>query len=1131
MQAKHLFLPLFFLIPFIIQAQINDDFSDGDFTQNPAWFGDTVNFKINDNQQLQLNSEGSDTSIVFTPNSLSSENEWNIWLKMSFAPSINNNLRIYLVADVADLKGPVNGYFLLLGENGSDDSIDLFRQDGNTHTKIIDGVDTHCSATSNTIRIKVIREATGLWKVFSDINGGFNFSSEGQVTDNTHTSTNFFGLYCKYTSSNASKFYFDDIYSGPVQVDTEAPVLESFFVLSNHEIGLTFSEAILQSSAVNSLNFNIDNQIGNPSSISFEPTIPSELIVSFGNYFYSGSFYHLSISNIEDMNGNTMADTLVSFNWFEVSAYDVVVNEIMSDPNPVVALPEEEYIELFNSTDFEISLNGWILDIGEVEKTIPDCILPANDYLLLCATGSVSELEPYGQVIGVPAFQGLTNAGQTIRIKTADGLLVDEVSYSETWYQHEEKDNGGWSLERIDPENICGQMNNWRASIDLSGGTPGTQNSLFADNPDNLAPEVIAFHVSDSVSILIGFSEELDPVSATNPSAYQISETYNYPSSVSLLDFSLIELTFADVFPEGQESILKINGIGDVCSNVLVDTNLSFTFYRPRQWDIIINEIMADPTPTVELPDVEYVELLNTSSFPINLDGWTFMAGTKSKELLQQSILPGEFLILCPTDKCMYFGSFINCMDVLGSSDLTNDGNTLSVLDREGRLVSAVEYSLDWYGDDYKSEGGWSLERIDPANFCEGILNWSASEHSTGGTPGNHNSILTNNTDDIEPSILRVYPLSNNQLKVVFSEILDSLSLLDPANYSLDKGLGNPILVDPVDPLFQAVELEYADTFIQNQIYTLAINSVNDCAQNSSGEMAVQFGLPSKAESQDVVINEVLFNPIGNGADYVELFNRSNKIVDVSELIIAGWDEEEQLPTSHKNLSEEPFLLFPGSYLVLTPSKENILEQFYEADEFAFINPEISLPTMANEAGRIILMDKSLNTIDDFEYHEDMQFELLTSFEGIALERINFDLPTNDAGNWHSASETVGFGTPGLPNSQYKEIADMDSKLSLSPEIFSPDNDGFDDVLTISYSFDKVGYVATITVFDAKGRQIRRIADHVLLASTGQFTWDGITAGNKKARMGIYLILFEYFDLNGNVHQEKLTCVLAAKLE
>jgi flagellar hook assembly protein FlgD len=145
------------------------------------------------------------------------------------------------------------------------------------------------------------------------------------------------------------------------------------------------------------------------------------------------------------------------------------------------------------------------------------------------------------------------------------------------------------------------------------------------------------------------------------------------------------------------------------------------------------------------------------------------------------------------------------------------------------------------------------------------------------------------------------------------------------------------------------------------------------------------------------------------------------------------------------------------------------------------------------------------------------------------LERIDYNRPSNDNTNWHSAAEDVGFATPGYENSQYKKVEITDG-ISISPETFSPDNDGVDDVLNISYQFAEAGYVANIVIYDAKGRLIKNLLLNELLGTKGTFSWDGINENNEKAAIGIYIIYFEAFKLNGETKKFKKTGVLGGHL-
>ena len=159
-----------------------------------------------------------------------------------------------------------------------------------------------------------------------------------------------------------------------------------------------------------------------------------------------------------------------------------------------------------------------------------------------------------------------------------------------------------------------------------------------------------------------------------------------------------------------------------------------------------------------------------------------------------------------------------------------------------------------------------------------------------------------------------------------------------------------------------------------------------------------------------------------------------------------------------------------------------------------------------------------------------MHFGLLTITDGISLERIDFDRTTQDRTNWHSAAEAVGYGTPGYKNSQYSDAGETESAIEITPEIFSPDEDGVNDVVNINYHFDSPGFTANVTVYDSKGRIVKHLIQNELLGVKGTFSWDGINNDREKARIGIYIFYFEVFDLSGTVKHYKKTCVLAGKL-
>ncbi|MGA3012624.1 MAG: lamin tail domain-containing protein, partial [Bacteroidales bacterium] len=200
------------------EGQLSDNFTDGNFTQNPSWTGDTGKFEINSLKQLQIQTSGTGQAIIATSNGMINNCEWSFWIRLSFNTSTNNYARVYLVSDNENLNSPINGYFLQIG--GSNDSVSYFRQSGNQVIKLFTAKHSCTNSSSNVLRFKMIHDSIGIWTLYADNNGGSDFVKEGFYDDSNLQTTSWFGVYCQYTSSNSAKFYFDDFYVGTVRTDT-----------------------------------------------------------------------------------------------------------------------------------------------------------------------------------------------------------------------------------------------------------------------------------------------------------------------------------------------------------------------------------------------------------------------------------------------------------------------------------------------------------------------------------------------------------------------------------------------------------------------------------------------------------------------------------------------------------------------------------------------------------------------------------------------------------------------------------------------------------------------------------------------------------------------------------------------
>lgn len=1125
---KHLISISFLLIVNLGIAQVIEGFSDGDFLNNPSWSGNTEHFIVNDNLRLQLQNEGNEAvSYLQTANSLVDSTSWEFFIKLSFSPSGNNNARVYLVTDQNDLTAPLNGYFLQFGEALSEDAIELFRQNGEEITSICRGMNGTVSSSFEA-KIKVEHKLNGDWLVYSDFDQTGEYVLECSGNDASINQTHYFGFFCKYTSSNSTKFYFDDIEIKNLEVDTEAPEVESLIVENENTLSIAFSEIVTEE-AEHAGNYTVNNGQGTPLSAVLN-TSGNEVTLNFGSNFELDVEYEIQIQNIRDLNGNTMPTTTRTFKRSVLEPYDVVINEIMADPNPVVQLPNVEYLEIYNRSETVIDLSNWTLMIGDAERAFPEASIEAGGYKILCKNSNASELTSYGEVIGFGSFS-LTNGGQCLTLLDATGQDIHFVEYSDDWYRDSEKEDGGWSLEQINPNDFCSSDQNWIASNNEQGGTPGIINSVYSDEP--VQPEILSLEVADNPLLLLSFSQQMNLNDLLQKSNYHLNPGNIEPSQILVYDTSTaVYLVFNDLFELGKEYELVVDGSMENCAGQLLSVPQSISFMLPKPAEIgevLINEIMADPEPVVALPAYEYVELHNRANAPVVLNNWQLQIGS-TKKLIETAIIQANgYLILCDEDAAADFSEFGQVYG-FSSLSLTNSGAQILLKNEFGGIIHQLEYSDDWYNDESKAEGGWSLEAIDPVQYCQEKGNWAASINSRGGTPGSINSVDGVAADPEELSIRQIEILSESSIRVTFSDKMDSVSLSVPDRYWVNQDVGYAIETTIEAPKYLSVSLFFDSEFEKGIIYQLEIeNGLLSCDGRDAGGLMQEFALADQVKPGDVVFNEILFDPVVDDGDFMELVNISDKIIEPSDLAFSRVSFGEYDTTWYTTDLQGP-QLFPGDYLAFTPSSEQVLKVYHSENPERIISND-DFPGLPNSDGniRLHLQWNKDSIIDQMIYDEDMHHSLLKVTKGVSLEKINL-IGGNSNKNWHSAASSVNYGTPAYQNSQYLEAETATTKFELSPEVFSPDNDGFEDVLQISYKLDEPGYMLNVVIYDSRGREVKKLIQNELLGTKGSFIWNGEDENHEKANMGIYILLFEYYDLNGNVKTEKKTTVLGGKL-
>lgn len=544
-----------------------------------------------------------------------------------------------------------------------------------------------------------------------------------------------------------------------------------------------------------------------------------------------------------------------------------------------------------------------------------------------------------------------------------------------------------------------------------------------------------------------------------------------------------------------------------------------------KRFDVLIHEFMADPSPQAGLPNHEFIELKNVSLSAIDLRNWKIGDATATATIAINYLLqPDSLVIICPGPAVSAFSAYGHVIGLAGFPSLNNDGDIILLTSPEGRVIHAIEYNIHWYRNEVKSEGGWTLEMIDVKNPCGSKENWKASTHASGGSPGAENATAGILRDEKPPALIRSYSIDHNTVIAVFDEPLDSLPAADLQHYHTDKGT-TILEAALVMPFMKEVKLKLLPAMLQDTVYELSVNNIPDCAGNASVLLSVPMGLSSEAASMDVVINELLFNPLPGGTDYIEVYNQGGKIIDASQLLVASRSASGNL-LSPRKLSETPFLLFPSQYLVVTDDIAAVQKRYAISHPLQMMALS-QMPSMPDDHGTVVLLNSRGEIIDEVSYDQGWHFPLVARPEGVALERIHPGQPSQSKYNWTSAASDAGYGTPTYRNSQIGSFPPLQRSLEVTPNVFSPDNDGFNDWCMIRYELPSAGYVANVTVFDVRGYAVRNLCRNLLLSDKGFVRWDGLNEAGVRLPAGVYIILTELFNMGGKTVNFKNTVTLA----
>ncbi len=643
---------------------------------------------------------------------------------------------------------------------------------------------------------------------------------------------------------------------------------------------------------------------------------------------------------------------------------------------------------------------------------------------------------------------------------------------------------------------------------------------------DITPPQITSVTALSSNSVQVVFNEVISATTATNILNYNINNGV-IVNTASQVTGNTILLSTNNLLANTYQ--LSIANIADLAGNtVLLGTSVNFKITNaPVSFEVIINEIMADPSPIIGLPEIEYIELVNTSAQIFNLKDLQITVNTNAPiNLPNYELAPNEYVVISNAGAGLL--GIPNAINVNKDLALSNEGAVIQLKNKLGDLVHVVNYSLAYYNSAAKDDGGWSLELLNYKNPCGNFKSWLASNGSLGGTPGQVNSVYqTNYLDKLAPKLIRTYMKNADTLLLYYSEPINNLNVSNFTIEELPNLTFNTIVKN--DLLGMDYKLSFSDTLAPGKIYTLKNNQLYyDCAGNANDKtISVNVARNQLLQKGDLIINEVLPYAKDLSDDWVEIANVSNKVIDMKGLQLATFDKKNKTLESIKSISSNGFSIYPNKYVVLISNASSVLD-FYDVKNPEQIVEMEALPVFSSDSGVVILLQGG-NRLDSMQYYETMHYPLLNTTKGISLERISNKRLSTDVTNWTSAAQTFGYASPTSINSQNNESANG-TKTRIEPNVFSPDADGYNDVTTIYYEYDKTGYVQSIHVFDLNGNKVTSLQQNTLVAQTGSISWDGFSSTGEKAGIGAYIVFIDAFNTDGSIKKTKLTVTIATKI-
>jgi len=771
MKVFSLLLLLTSLSHYALSVNVIDNFSDGNFSNGPSWHGDSNRFIVNSTGELQssgLTTGG--TAALSVPYTCYGSMHWQFRFRLLFNPSSTNYARIYLYANHSILQQSTESIYLKTGgESGTTDRLELWRQSG-THTTLIwSGIASRLGNSAlNELQVNIQLYKNNLIQIQSKLNTESGWTTEGNTTCSFPSGNCWFGYWYTCTATRASQFFFDDI-----SINTGTPAASRAILNDQQQLLLSFTQPMDTSCITTLQHYQL---LPSGTFLTATTVNHADTCVQLSLSLPQAGPYKIICTSLIDQEGQTSVqpDTL-PFRWKPpIHRGELLITEIMFDPDPSAGLPLSEYIELYNNSSQTISTEGITISDGTTIANFPTVNIHSGEHLLVIPSTASSLFSNLTNTVTLSAWPSLNNDADDLILYDEKRNILHRVSYSTVNLPDDNRNGGGYSIEAGNTTAWCKGEEIWNWTDSPNGGTPSSANSFYLTITDGQGPVILNAIQESSNKIILYLNEKADTTQLA------LSNFRLEPSTIMADLYSTDDGATWTILFNGDTNTsytLYINQISDCMGNANLNLSVSVVSPRPPSSALLEpSEILFNPLPY----GADFIEVYNNSIFYIDLKNCKLGSDAAGRRTV--ITLPDEHLILGPEKFLALTINEKNIRDHYTTADAVHEISSLPpypddeacvwMEDSNGITLFNFCYSSTQHQQLLKDEEGVSLERISFHVNEDVTGNWTSSASTNHyATPGYRNSatINENTTEEINISPRTLEPGNSDLQKALIN--------------------------------------------------------------------------------------------------------------------------------------------------------------------------------------------------------------------------------------------------------------------------------------------------------------------------------------------------------------------------